>query len=96
MIEVLFYSTIAVIAVVILDRYGKYCFRLGALSTVGALNILCEQSDSGFIFYNLLNNAFITQNVDYDTGVAYIKNLYPNTDIVVSMAAKTRIIDESI
>jgi hypothetical protein len=96
MIEVLFYSTIAVVAVIILDRYGKYCFRLGAMSTVGALNILCEQSESGFLFYNLLNNTFITQNVDYDIGVAHLKSMYPNTDIVVSMASRTRIIDETI
>ena len=96
MSEVLLYSFIAVLFVVVLERYGKHCYRLGAMSTVGALNILCEQSESGFLFYNLLNNVFITQNVDYDTGVAHLKTLYPNIDIVVSMASKTRIIDETI
>lgn len=96
MSDVILYSFIGILFIVVLERYGRYCFRMGSLSTVGALNILCEQSESGFLFYNLLNNAFITQNVDYDIGVAHLKSMYPNIDIVVSMASKTRIIDETI
>ena len=96
MSEVLLYGFIAVLFIVTLERYGRHCYRLGAMSTVGALNILCEQSESGFLFYNLLTHVFITQNVDYDTGVAHLKTMYPNIDIVVSMASKTRIIDESV
>lgn len=96
MMDVLLYAFITIVVIVMFIRYGEYCYRMGTLSTVGALNILCEESESGFLFYNLLNNTFITQNVDYDIGVSHLKSMYPNTDIVVSMAKQTRIIDEAV
>ncbi len=94
MMEVLLYSTIFIIAVVILARYGTYCFKQGAMSTKGALNVLCEENKNGFIFYNLLTEAFLCQSENYDSGVSILKNSYPHIDIVVSMAARTKFIDE--
>jgi uncharacterized membrane protein YcfT len=97
MIEVLFYSTIAIIAVVILERYGQYCYKLGVMSSKGALNILCEETKDGFIFYNLLTETFICQSTAYDEGVTMLKLKHPSIDIVVSMAPmRSRIIDETI
>lgn len=92
--DVLLYAFIAVIFVVTLERYGRHCFRQGAMSTKGALNVLCEENNNGFIFYNLLTETFLCQSADYNSGVSILKNTYPHIDIVVSMATRTKIVDE--
>lgn len=94
MMNVLLYSFIGILFIVILIRYGRYCYRLGVSSTTGALNVLCEEDKNGFIFYNLLTETFLCQSADYNSGVSALKNTYPNIDIVVSMASRTKIIDE--
>ena len=98
MTEVLLYTVIGILIIVLLERgrYGRHCYKLGALSAAGALNVLCEESNNGFIFYNLLTDVFLCQSTTYDEGVAILKLKHPYIDIVVSMASKTRIIDEAI
>ena len=98
MTEVLLYTVIGILLIVILERnrYGKHCYKLGVFSATGALNVLCEESNNGFIFYNLLTDVFLCQSSSYEEGVAMLKKKNPYTDIVVSMATKTRIIDEAI
>lgn len=92
--DVLLYSFIAVIFVVTLERYGRYCFKQGTLSTKGALNVLCEENKNGFIFYNLLTEAFLCQSDNYESGVSSLKHSYPHIDIVVSMATRTKVINK--
>jgi hypothetical protein len=95
--DVLLYSFIGILFIVTLVRYGKYCYRLGVSSTTGALNVLCEESNNGFIFYNLLTDVFLCQSSSYDEGVTMLKLKHPSIDIVVSMAPmRSRIIDETI
>lgn len=98
MIEILLYTVIGILIIELLDRrrYGRHCYKLGALSATGALNVLCEESNNGFIFYNLLTDVFLCQSTSYEEGVAMLKLKHPYIDIVVSMATKTRIIDEAI
>jgi len=98
MTEILLYAVIGILIIELLDRrrYGRHCYKLGVLSATGALNVLCEESNNGFIFYNLLTDVFLCQSTTYDEGVAILKQENPYIDIVVSMATKTRIIDEAI
>jgi len=96
MMEVLLYSFIGILLIILLELYGRRCYKLGVMSSKGALNVLCEESNNGFIFYNLLTDVFLCQSTTYDEGVAILKQENPYIDIVVSMATKTRIIDEAI
>ena len=96
MMDFLIYACIAILFIMLLGLYGQSCYKLGVLSAKGALNIVCEETTDGFMFHNLLSKSFICQSKTYEDGVTILKLKFPTADIIVSMANKTRIIDDTI
>lgn len=92
MIDVLIYGCVALLFIILLGLYGQSCYKLGVMSAKGALNIVCEETKDGFMFYNLLTETFICQSTAYEDGVTILKLKFPSIDIVVSMSSKTKVI----
>lgn len=96
MIDFLIYACIVILFIILLGIYGQSCYRLGLLNSKGALNVICEETADGFMFYNLLTKSFICQSKTYDDGVTILQLKFTTSDIIISMANKTKVIDETI
>lgn len=66
----------------------------GSTRSKAVVNVICEETSSGFIFNELLSKAFICQSADYPTGIEMLTDRYPNKTLIVSV--KESYEDESV
>lgn len=90
MSDVLLYHIVGILALVYgVNWLTTVAFNAGAeygrSKTTPIMNILCEETKSGFMFHELLSKAFICQTDDYSSGVEILSKKFPDKTIIVSV-----------